>query len=59
MVEFWRALPKLTSCSFHSFMDVYVSRVVVKCSLLLGGVNGGLAKDQNFLGIFFVNPSLM
>ena len=51
MVEVWRALPKPTSCSFHLFMRVYVSRVV-KVQSFAGGVKGGLAKDQNFLGIF-------
>ena len=51
MVEVWRALPKPTFCSFHLFMGVYVSRVV-KVQSFAGGVKGGLAKDQNFLGIF-------
>ena len=51
MVEVRRALPKPTSCSFHLFMEVHVSRVV-KVQSFAGGVKGGLAKDQNFLGIF-------
>ena len=36
MVEVWRALPKPTSCSFHLFMEVHVSRVV-KVQSFAGG----------------------
>ena len=41
MVEVWRALPKPTSCSFHLFMEVHVSRVVKVQSFLAGEVRGG------------------